>query len=119
MAKFGDLPSMISEFIAMARAYLLQETLEPAKKLATFGGFSFGAAAAWAAGIIFLGVAGLRAFVDLFPASPYWEALGYVLFALILGLITYAIARAVPVYDLHTDAPPALDIDGAPEGADT
>ena len=52
MAKLQDLPAMITEFRDLAKDYLLQETVEPAKKLGHFAGFSLGAAALWALAIM-------------------------------------------------------------------
>ena len=63
----------------MAKEYLIQETVLPAKQLGHLAGFSLGAAAAWAAAILLLAVASLRAIIDALPSGPYWEALGYVI----------------------------------------
>ena len=49
------------------------------EELRRLGGFSFGAALAWAFAIILLAVAGMRAIIDTLPDSPYWEAFGYLL----------------------------------------
>lgn len=102
MAEIGDLPRLVNEFGTMAREYLVQETVGPAKKLGRFSGLSFGAALAWAAGIMFLSVAGLRAFVDVLPVGPYWEALAYVGFAVFLAIVLGVLAAVVPQHVVPT-----------------
>lgn len=102
MAEIGDLPRLVTEFGTMARDYLVQETVGPAKKLGRFSGLSLGAAAAWAIGIVFLSVAGLRAFVDALPAGPYWEALAYVGTAVFLGIVLAVLVAVVPQHVVPT-----------------
>ena len=76
MAQIQDIPKLINEFVELAKAYLLQETVEPAKKLGHFAGYSIGAAAIWASALVLLSVAGLRALIDVLPSGVYWESLG-------------------------------------------
>ncbi len=54
-----QLPALFIEFKELATAYLRQETVERAEELRRLGGFSFGAALAWAFAIILLAVAGI------------------------------------------------------------
>ncbi len=82
--RITELPALVIEFKDLAVDYLVQETVLPLKRLGRVAGFSMGAALAWAAGILLLAVASMRAIVDLLPDSPYWEALGYLLTALAL-----------------------------------
>ena len=89
-----ELPELIREFVEMSRDYLRQETVEPAKALGRFAGFSIGAAVAWMLGSLLVGIAMMRAVVNALPDSPYWEALGYMLAALV---VTGAIAAIVYV----------------------
>lgn len=96
MAKLQDLPTLIVEFRDLAKEYLVQETLGHAKKLGHFSGFSLGAAVLWATGVILIGIAAMRAVVDVLPDSPYWEALGYVIATLGAGLIAFAVIKAGP-----------------------
>jgi hypothetical protein len=96
MAKLQELPALIIEFRDLARAYLLQETVGQAKKLGHFTGFSLGAAVLWAVGALLIGIAGMRAIVDALPESAYWEALGYVIAALAVGIAGAAVAKAGP-----------------------
>lgn len=91
-----QIPGLVVEFKDMAKAYLIQETVLPAKQLGHLAGFSLGAAAAWAAAIILLAVASLRAIVDALPDSAYWEALGYVITVLALAALAAIIYRLGP-----------------------
>jgi hypothetical protein len=101
MAQIQDIPKLVSEFYELSRDYLLQETVEPAKKLAHFAGFSIGAAALWAAALVLLSVAGLRAFYDLLPDSPYWEAGAYVIVAVVVVAFLALVVKLVPERGVH------------------
>lgn len=105
MAELQDIPRLGREFIDLAKAYLIQETVEPAKKLGYFAGMSIGAALAWAIALVLLSVAGLRALVDAMPAGPYWEALSYAIYAVVLVLFCVAVVALVPERGVH-DGPP-------------
>jgi hypothetical protein len=104
MAQIQDIPRLTSEFIELAKEYLLQETVEPAKRLGRFAGYSIGAAALWAVALVLLSVAGLRALIGVLPKGAYWEALGYVLFA--FGLIGFIaiLVKLVPDRGVHDAA---------------
>ncbi len=101
MAQIQDIPRLIAEFIELAKAYLLQETVGPAKKLGHFAGFSIGATAMWAAALALLAVAGLRALYDVLPDSPYWEAVAYVILAVVLVGFLALVVRLVPDRGVH------------------
>ncbi|MEN8113581.1 MAG: hypothetical protein ABFS21_04260 [Actinomycetota bacterium] len=96
MAKLQDLPALILEFRDLAKEYLLQETVGQAKKLGRFTGFSLGAAALWAIGALLIAIAAMRAIVDVLPESPYWEALGYLIAAVVVALVVLAVVKAGP-----------------------
>ena len=96
MAKLQDLPAMVTEFRDLAKEYLLQETVGPAKKLGHFAGFSLGAAALWALGIMLLGVAGLRGLISILPEGPYWEALAYLIIVIVAVAIIAILAKVGP-----------------------
>ncbi len=108
MAKLQDLPAMITEFRDLAKEYLLQETVEPAKKLGHFAGFSLGAAALWALAVMLLGVAGLRGLVTLLPEGAYWEALAY----LIVVIVAVAIVAILVKLGPKSESEPAQPING-------
>ena len=65
-----QLPSLVVEFRDMAKEYLIQETVVPAKRLGHLAGYSFGAAAAWAVAILLLAVASVRAIIDVLAGRP-------------------------------------------------
>jgi hypothetical protein len=87
MAKQAELPELVEQFVDMSKEYLLQETVEPAKKLGRYAGYAIGAAAAFALGALFLAIAGARLIIRVLPDGPYWEGLGYVLAAIALGIV--------------------------------
>jgi len=101
MAQLQDIPRLTGEFVELAKNYLLQETVEPAKRLGHFAGYSIGAAALWAAALVLLSVAGLRALIGVLPSDAYWEALGYVLFALVLVGFIALLIKLVPDRGVH------------------
>jgi L-asparagine transporter-like permease len=113
MAEIQDIPRLISEFTALAKQYLLQETVEPAKKLGYFAGMSFAAASLWAIALVLISIAGLRALVDVFPSGEYWEALAYVVFAVILVAFCALLVTLVPDRGVH-DTPQTPSIEESP-----
>jgi hypothetical protein len=96
MARLQDLPRLFSEFKDLAKEYLLQETVEPAKALGRFAGMSLGAAFLWATAILLLSVAGIRALISVLPDGAYWEALGYFIWVVVLGVLAFVLARLGP-----------------------
>ncbi len=101
MAQIQDIPRLVSEFYTLARDYLVQETVDPAKRLGHFAGYSVGAALLWASALILLSVAGLRALYDLLPDSPYWEAGAYLMFAAFLVAFLALVVKLVPDRGVH------------------
>ena len=113
MADIQDIPRLIREFVDLAREYLLQETVEPAKKLGYFAGMSVGAGALWSMALILLSVAGLRALVGVLGDGPYWEALAYVIYAVGLVVFAYVLVKLVPSRGVY-DSPSASNHEEAP-----
>jgi hypothetical protein len=101
MAQIQDIPRLVSEFYELAKAYLVQETVEPAKKLGHFAGFSLGAAALWAAALILISVAGLRAIYSVLPEGAYWEALGYLITVVVLVGFMALLIGLMPDRSVH------------------
>ena len=106
MAEIQDIPRLIREFVDLAREYLLQETVEPAKKLGYFAGMSIAAGALWSLALLLLSVAGLRTLIGVLGDGPYLEALAYVVYALGLVLFAYILIKLVPSRGVH-DTPVA------------
>ena len=112
MAQIQDIPRLIGEFVEMAREYLVQETVEQAKKLGHFAGYSFGATAVWSFGLLLLAVAGLRALYSVLPSGPYWEALAYLITVVILLAFLAIVVKLVPDRSVHDNQP-------EPDGGET
>jgi hypothetical protein len=110
MAEIQELPRLIKEFYEMSKEYLLQEIVEPAKKLGHFAGFSLGAAALWAAAVILLAVAGLRALYDALPSDPYWEAVAYIIFAVMLVALIAVLVKLAPDRGVHDGKQPDISM---------
>ncbi len=87
MAGPSELPELVTEFVDMSKEYLRQETLEPAKKLGKFAGFTIAASFLFAIGGVLLAIAGTRGIIYLLPEGPNWSALGYILGALAIGVV--------------------------------
>ena len=106
MADIQDVPALVREFYVLAKSYLLQETVEPAKRLGRFAAYSFVAAVLWTLAVVLLGVAGLRTMYDLLPSTPYWEALAYVGSSVVLVVFMALLIKFVPkrgVHDVHAE----------------
>ena len=88
----SELPQLVTEFVDMSKEYLRQETLEPAKRLGRFAGFTIGAALLFAIGGVFLSIAATRGIIELLPEGPTWSALGYILGALAIAAVIGIIA---------------------------
>jgi hypothetical protein len=82
MAGPKELPDLIREFVDMAKSYLRQETVDPAKRLGRVALFSIGGGLLLTLAALFLVVAGHRLLLDVLPAEPdhqMWSGLGYLL----------------------------------------
>jgi len=97
MAAAGEIPELVGEFVDMAKQYVREQTLEPAKKLGRLAGLSMAGALIFVLAAVFLAVAGMRAIVDLMPHGAIWSGFGYVLSSLALlavtGLVMWRAAR--------------------------
>ena len=78
-----------------------QETIGQGQKLGPVAGYSLAAAAIWAAAVVLLSVTGLRALVSLLPSGVYWEALGYIVSALLLFVFIALLIKLVPERGVH------------------
>jgi hypothetical protein len=107
MADVRELPDQVREFVDMSKEYMRQETLEPAKQLGKFAGFVIGAAVCFALAALFLSIAGVRYVRELLPEGPYWSVLGYVITAIILGLVALIMVkftnREIPIEEVTSD----------------
>lgn len=86
MAKVKELPGLISEFLELAKEYVRERTIEPAKRLGRAAGLGFAAAFLFTLAALFLAVAGMRLIVAALPDGQIWSGLGYILAAIgVLG----------------------------------
>lgn len=88
MARTSELPEMVTEFIQLAKQYMREQILDPAKGLRRFAGFSFASAIVLALAVIFLSMAGARLIIEVLPTGVLWSGLGYVLASIALLLLT-------------------------------
>ena len=88
MARTSELPELITEFVDLAKQYVRERTVEPAKKLGRLAGFGFAAAVLFVFAALFLGIAGTRALVDVMPDGTIWEGVGYLAGAVGLLIVT-------------------------------
>jgi len=96
VAKAKELPGLISEFGTLAKEYVRQRTLEPAKALGRVGGLGFAAAFLFALAALFLAVAGMRAIVAALPDGDIWSGFGYILASIgLMGVIGFVGWRAL------------------------
>lgn len=87
MADVRELPDHVKEFVALSKEYLRQETVVPARQLGRFAGISLAAAFCFVLAALFIGIAAVRYLVAAFPDGRNWEALGYILGAVALGIV--------------------------------
>lgn len=85
MASPRELPDMIGEFIALAKQYLREQTIEPARALRRVAGFSFLASLFFILAGLFVAVAGMRLILSAMPDGVIWSGVGYL--AASLGLL--------------------------------
>lgn len=88
MAGPTELPQLISEFFDLAKEYLRQSIVVPAKRLGRLAGMSFAAAILFALAALFLGVVALRVILEVMPDGAIWSGFGYILTSLALLAVT-------------------------------
>lgn len=95
MAGPTELPQLISEFIDLAKEYIRENTMVPARKLGKLAGFSFAASMLFLLAALFLAVVVLRVIVDAMPDGAIWSGFGYILASLaLLGVTGFVMWRA-------------------------
>jgi uncharacterized RDD family membrane protein YckC len=87
MAGPSELPQLVTEFVDLSKEYLRQETLEPAKRLGRFAGYTIAASMVFAIGGLLLAIAAVRGIIYLLPDGPNWSGLGYLLGAIVIGVV--------------------------------
>ncbi len=88
MAGPTELPQLISEFIDLAKEYLRDNSIVPAKKLGRLFGFSLAASLLFVLAVLFLSVVAMRLIVEAMPDGAIWSGLGYIASAVALLAVT-------------------------------
>jgi hypothetical protein len=93
VAKVKEIPGLVSEFAGLAKQYVRERTVEPAKALGRAAGLGFAAAALLAVAALFLAVAGMRLIILALPEGQIWSGLGYILSSIgllaVVGLVAW------------------------------
>ena len=97
MGKAKELPGLVAEFGALAKDYVRQRTLEPAKALGRAAGLGFAAAFLFTLAALFLAVAGMRSIEYALPDGVIWEGFARVLAAFglffVVGLVAWRASK--------------------------
>ena len=97
MASPREVPDLIGEFFALAKQYLREHTIEPAKALGRLAGLSFAASVVFVLASLFLAVSGMRLILSVMPDGVIWSGLGYMAASLALlaatGLVMWRATR--------------------------
>jgi hypothetical protein len=92
-----ELPQLVTELVDMSKAYLRQETIEPAKRLGRFAGLGLGAGLVFAAAALFVGLGAYALFGQILPEGEWWVVLARGLTVLVTGagagLIAWRISK--------------------------
>ena len=83
MANAQEIPHIATELVEMTKEYLLQETLEPAKKLGKHAGLGFGGALIMAVGAVCLAWAIYYGLQLVLPEGEWWVVLARLLTAIL------------------------------------
>ena len=98
MADPKEIPQLATELVDMSKEYLLQETVEPAKRLGRFAGLGFAAGFVFAVAALFLGLGAYAVFKLVLPEGEWWLVLAtgltVVFTAASGGLIAWRMSKA-------------------------
>lgn len=98
MADPKELPQLLTELVDMSKAYLRQETIEPAKELGRFAGIGLAAGAVFAIAALFGGLAAYALYRQVLPDGEWWlvlaRGLTMLTTAAVAGLIGWRISKA-------------------------
>lgn len=88
MAETRDIPEMVGDFFDLAKRYLREQTLGPAKRLGRLAAFSVLASIMFVLATLFLSVSVMRVIVAAMPDGAIWSGLGYIASAVALLVLT-------------------------------
>lgn len=75
MADPKELPELVTELVDMSKQFLLQETVEPAKKLGRFGGLGIAAGFVFAFAALFAVMGAYALYRAVLPEGEWWLVL--------------------------------------------
>lgn len=79
MSQAADIPKLVSELADLSKNYLVENTVEPMRRMGRFAGWSLLGGILMATGWVLLSVAGLRLLLAVLPDTELWSVLAYVL----------------------------------------
>ncbi len=82
MARVKELPELVGEFVDLAKRYVKEQTVEPAKRLGRLAGLGFAASLIFVLAALFIAVAAMRVIVGFLPDGAVWSGFGYVIAAI-------------------------------------
>jgi hypothetical protein len=81
VARVKELPELVGEFVDLAKRYVREQTIEPARRLGRLAGLGFAAALVFVLAALFIAVAAMRVIVGFLPDGAIWSGFGYVIAA--------------------------------------
>jgi len=82
VARVKELPELVGEFVDLAKRYVKEQTVEPAKRLGRLAGLGFAASLIFVLAALFIAVAAMRVIVGFLPDGAVWSGFGYVIAAI-------------------------------------
>ncbi len=101
MANPQEIPQLATELFEMAKEYLRQETVEPAKRLGKQAGLGIGGAILMSIGSLLLVLGAYFAYRMLLPEGEWWEILARGLTALTAAIGTMLVAWRIGAGDAN------------------
>ncbi len=99
MSNTQEIPQIATELVEMTREYLIQETLEPAKRLGKHAGMGIGGAIIMSIGAVCLVWGLYYGLVLLFPENAWYVVLSRFLTALVAAGVAATIGWRMQVDD--------------------
>lgn len=85
MAGPKELPDLVGELFTLSKDYVVQQVVEPARRLGRRAGFGLAAGAVLALSALFFGLAVYPALVGVLPEGEWWTVLARGLTVLVTG----------------------------------
>lgn len=101
MANPQEIPQLATELYDMAKEYLRQETIEPAKKLGRQAGLGLGGAMVMSSGAFLLVLGSYFALRMVLPEGEWWEVLARALTAVVAAIGAGLVAWRIGATDAN------------------